>query len=162
MLRHDTTHSRDQVLISCLTIYPLSLRSLVVLKSMVFLLERPSACSATSPLSLERWYCQAARRISYFCFLPRSEFTAAGMFFFLRFPGGSACLVLYFAFHKRSQWEKNCEHIFFPNWRQITPTSIESRRLQSLPENRINAHTVTVGPCGPNSSLGVFPAKCFR
>ena len=64
--------------------------------------------------------------------------------------------------YKRLRWEKTCKHIFFPNWRQITPTFIESQRLQSLPENRINAHTVTVGPCGPNSSLGVFPAKCFR
>ena len=34
LLRHHTTHSRDQVLISCFTIDPLSLRSLVVLKSM--------------------------------------------------------------------------------------------------------------------------------
>ena len=47
----------------------------------------------------ERWNCQAAGRISYYCFLPRSEFTAAGMGFFCVSPVGRPVWSFFFAFH---------------------------------------------------------------
>jgi hypothetical protein len=83
LLRHHTTHSRDQVLISCFTVDPLSLRSLVVLKSKIF--SSRGRRHAARPVPNPRSAGTVRLRTGQLFLLPaRSEFNAAGMGFFLR------------------------------------------------------------------------------